>query len=196
MTVTYCSQVQGEGDLISRVRTLRQYLPTLMDKGGKVLIFANTIAGVGAAADALSTGVGSMPGMEVSRITSKLSPTDRARVLQDFKSGKTRVVVTTDVLARGVDVKGIKVVVNLEIPKKRSSSEPCPTTFQHRCGRTARAGAAGTVVTITNSEADTHALDQFLNQEHFRYTLVDLMDDPDQAGEQIEGALMDRDASA
>jgi ATP-dependent RNA helicase RhlE len=60
----------------------------------------------------------------------------RQRALEDFRSGRTRVLVATDVAARGIDVDGITHVFNFEIPNEAGM-------YVHRIGRTARAGAAG-----------------------------------------------------
>ena len=60
----------------------------------------------------------------------------RERALGDFRSGRTRVLVATDVASRGIDVDAISHVINFEIPDE-------PGVYIHRVGRTARAGAAG-----------------------------------------------------
>lgn len=61
--------------------------------------------------------------------------------MQRFKDNKFKVLVATDVAARGLDVKDIELVVNLEPPKEVE-------TYIHRSGRTARAGAKGTCITF------------------------------------------------
>lgn len=63
----------------------------------------------------------------------------RERALDEFRTGKTRVLVATDIAARGIDVKGISLVVNYDIPNE-------PESYVHRIGRTARAGAEGVAV--------------------------------------------------
>jgi len=63
----------------------------------------------------------------------------RERALEDFRSGKTRVLIATDIAARGIDVKGITLVVNYDIPNE-------PESYVHRIGRTARAGAEGIAI--------------------------------------------------
>ena len=60
----------------------------------------------------------------------------RLRALENFRTGKSRVLVATDIAARGIDVKGISLVVNYDIPNE-------PESYVHRIGRTARAGAEG-----------------------------------------------------
>ncbi|MFT3693671.1 MAG: DEAD/DEAH box helicase [Kofleriaceae bacterium] len=65
----------------------------------------------------------------------------RERALANFKSGRTRVLVATDIAARGIDIDDITHVVNFDVPE-------VPETYVHRIGRTARAGAAGMALTF------------------------------------------------
>jgi ATP-dependent RNA helicase RhlE len=68
----------------------------------------------------------------------------RERALASFKRGATRVVVATDIAARGIDVKDLPHVVNFDIPHE-------PETYVHRVGRTGRAGASGTAISLCGS---------------------------------------------
>eukprot|EP00769_Ergobibamus_cyprinoides_P000891 gnl/Ergobibamus_cyprinoides/190.p1 GENE.gnl/Ergobibamus_cyprinoides/190~~gnl/Ergobibamus_cyprinoides/190.p1 ORF type:complete len:420 (+),score=145.95 gnl/Ergobibamus_cyprinoides/190:116-1261(+) len=72
-----------------------------------------------------------------------LTQSQRTAALADFAAGGIRVIVCTDVAARGIDVDCIQCVVNLELPREAD-------TYIHRSGRTARAGRAGTVVTLVD----------------------------------------------
>jgi ATP-dependent RNA helicase RhlE len=69
----------------------------------------------------------------------------RQRALADFRNGRTRVLVATDIAARGIDVDGITHVINYEIPNM-------PESYVHRIGRTARAGASGTALSFCGPE--------------------------------------------
>ena len=60
----------------------------------------------------------------------------RERALADFRTGATRVLVATDIAARGIDVDGVTHVINYDLPN-------VPESYVHRIGRTARAGAGG-----------------------------------------------------
>src|SRR5262249_40898350 len=65
----------------------------------------------------------------------------RVRALEAFRSGQARILVATDIAARGIDVPGISHVINYELPNE-------PESYVHRIGRTARAGAAGAALSF------------------------------------------------
>jgi len=73
------------------------------------------------------------------------SQVQRTRAMQDFKTGRIRVLVATDIAARGIDVDDISHVINYDLPNE-------PESYVHRIGRTARAGARG--VAYSFCEAD------------------------------------------
>jgi len=76
-------------------------------------------------------------GVRADAIHGNKSQTNRTRALADFKSGHTKVLVATDIAARGIDIDNISHVINFELPN-------IPESYVHRIGRTARAGAEGT----------------------------------------------------
>jgi ATP-dependent RNA helicase RhlE len=73
------------------------------------------------------------------------SQSARDRALSEFKAGSLRVLVATDVAARGLDVDGISHVINYDMPHE-------PETYVHRVGRTARAGARGAALSFCSQE--------------------------------------------
>src|SRR5205823_13106631 len=73
------------------------------------------------------------------------SQNNRDRVLAAFRTGKVRILVATDIAARGIDVDGISHVVNYDLPN-------IPESYVHRIGRTARAGADGIAISFCDSE--------------------------------------------
>jgi ATP-dependent RNA helicase RhlE len=80
-------------------------------------------------------------GIHAGSIHSGRSQEDRIAALEGFRSGRTPVLVATDVAARGLDVTGISHVINFDVPHS-------PEDYIHRAGRTARAGATGDVITF------------------------------------------------
>ena len=73
----------------------------------------------------------------------------RTEALAKFKSGKTRVLVATDLAARGIDIEGLPLVINYELPRS-------PKDYIHRIGRTGRAGATGHAISLITPEEQHH----------------------------------------
>jgi ATP-dependent RNA helicase RhlE len=87
-------------------------------------------------------------GLDAVAIHSDRSQPERTRALEGFKAGEIRVLVATDVAARGLDIEDLPVVVNFELPWN-------PQDYIHRIGRTGRAGATGEAISlVTMDEAD------------------------------------------
>jgi ATP-dependent RNA helicase RhlE len=84
-------------------------------------------------------------GISADRIHGNRSQAQRTRALAEFKAGKIRVLVATDIAARGIDVEALGHVVNFDVPV-------VPEDYVHRVGRTARAGASGDAYTLASPE--------------------------------------------
>jgi ATP-dependent RNA helicase RhlE len=87
-------------------------------------------------------------GMPVARIHGNRSQSARTDALAGFKSGKYRVLVATDIVARGIDVEALEHVVNFDVPHQ-------PEDYIHRVGRTARADAVGEAYTLVSPEEES-----------------------------------------
>ncbi len=74
---------------------------------------------------------------------SDLEQGEREMILREFKSKQLRILIGTDILSRGIDVEGIQLVINYDVP-------PDPEDYVHRIGRTARADTTGTAITFVN----------------------------------------------
>jgi superfamily II DNA/RNA helicase len=108
-----------------------QLLDQLNATQGPVIVFARTQVRTDRVARYLES-----YGVKVNRIHGGRSQGQRKSALQAFKSGATRVLVATDIAARGIDVANIAHVINYDLPQQ-------PEDYIHRIGRTARAGASG-----------------------------------------------------
>jgi ATP-dependent RNA helicase RhlE len=106
----------------------------------RTLVFTRTKRG----ADKLARGL-SAAGIEAGAIHGNKSQPQRERALAGFKQGHPRVLVATDIAARGIDVDGVSHVVNYDLPHVAEA-------YVHRIGRTARAGAAGTAISLCDRE--------------------------------------------
>ena len=82
-------------------------------------------------------------GVKAKAIHSDLEQNERETILREFKNKQLSVLIGTDVLSRGIDVEGISLVVNFDVP-------PDPEDYIHRIGRTARAETTGTAITFIN----------------------------------------------
>jgi ATP-dependent RNA helicase RhlE len=105
-----------------------------------VLVFSRTKHGADRVAGQLE-----QQGIKTATLHSNRSQNQRLRALQDFKSGAVRVLVATDIAARGIDVDGISHVVNFDFPLH-------PEDYVHRIGRTGRAHAVGDAISFVSSE--------------------------------------------
>jgi ATP-dependent RNA helicase RhlE len=103
---------------------------------GRTLVFTRTKHGADRVHRHLETS-----GVRAAAIHGNKSQNARQRALGDFRNGHIRVLVATDIAARGIDVDGITHVVNFELPN-------VPESYVHRIGRTARAGADGVAISL------------------------------------------------
>jgi ATP-dependent RNA helicase RhlE len=84
-------------------------------------------------------------GIAAQAIHGNKSQSQRERVLAEFRTGKIRTLIATDIAARGIDVDGITHVINYDLPNE-------PESYVHRIGRTARAGATGIAISLCDAE--------------------------------------------
>ena len=110
------------------------------DEIARALVFTRTKR----RADRLARSL-SREGVEAAAIHGDKSQSTRVRTLEGFKRGRTRVLVATDVAARGIHVEDIDTVINFDIPNE-------PETYVHRVGRTGRAGASGTALSLCGAD--------------------------------------------
>jgi ATP-dependent RNA helicase RhlE len=106
----------------------------------QVLVFTRTKHGANRLAEQLAK-----DGLKTTAIHGNKSQAARTRALQDFKQGKVRVLVATDVASRGLDIDQLPYVVNFELPH-------VPEDYVHRIGRTGRAGNVGRAVSLVCGE--------------------------------------------
>ncbi|KAF9434302.1 RNA helicase required for poly(A+) mRNA export [Entomortierella beljakovae] len=89
-------------------------------------------------------------GHHVSFLHGRLSPEGRDTVMDNFRAGRSKVLVTTNVLARGIDVDRVNMVINYDLPVGKDNIAD-PTTYLHRIGRTGRFGRSGISVNFVHS---------------------------------------------
>ena len=148
----------------------RELLSLLIGKGNwrQVLVFARTKHG----ANRLATQLDS-DGLRAAAIHGNKSQGARTKALADFKAGKVRVLVATDIAARGLDIDRLPHVVNYELPH-------VPEDYVHRIGRTARAGLDGTAVSLVCIDEDKllRDIEKLLNTKIDRQVIAGFEPDP------------------
>ncbi|MEE4382882.1 MAG: DEAD/DEAH box helicase [Pseudomonadales bacterium] len=114
----------------------------LLEENGwdPVLVFTRTKHGANRLAQKLVKA-----GVEAEAIHGNKSQNARTRALEGFKDGRVRVLVATDIAARGLDIDGLPQVVNFELPN-------VPEDYVHRIGRTGRAGATGSALSLVSAD--------------------------------------------
>ncbi|MDR6848748.1 ATP-dependent RNA helicase RhlE [Sphingomonas sp. BE270] len=128
----------------------KQALLTILLRDEKVeraLVFTRTKHGADRVVKLLGAN-----GIVSNAIHGNKSQPQRERALAEFKSGKAKVLVATDIAARGIDVSGVSHVFNFELPN-------VPEQYVHRIGRTARAGASGTAISFVADDERTYLRD-------------------------------------
>lgn len=133
-------------------------LKSLIDKNteySSILIFSSTKRKVFDIVRALGGSKNNVKG-----ISSDLEQKEREEVLRSYKSKKTRVLVATDVLSRGIDIKDINLVINFDVPKQAED-------YVHRVGRTARAETTGVALTLINPDdmQKFHHIEKLIERE-------------------------------
>jgi ATP-dependent RNA helicase DDX19/DBP5 len=128
-------------------------------------------------------------GHAVAHLSGALEGADRDTVIDRFRNGEAKVLITTNVLARGIDVSSVTMVVNYDIPEMHSGHAD-PETYLHRIGRTGRFGRVGVAVTFISNKKQWEQLNEI--QAHF-HTQIDNLNrnDWDEVETTIKKAIKD-----
>jgi superfamily II DNA/RNA helicase len=134
-------EVNETSDIEHRVLVMEpqhrsQVFHRLVQGSGKSIVFVRTKVTAEALAQSLNDA-----GVPTARLHGDLNQAQRTRNLERFVKGAARVMIATDVAARGIHVDDVKLVIQLDLPEEYK-------TYLHRAGRTGRAGRSGTVVSL------------------------------------------------
>ncbi len=135
---------------------LRYYNPSLS------MIFCNTKQMVDEITEHLNQN-----GFDVDGLHGDMKQSQRTKVMNNFKSGKTSILVATDVAARGIDVNNIEYVFNYDIPQNTEY-------YVHRIGRTGRAGKTGTAITICSGRRQVSVLQNIARSVKSKIEIIDI----------------------
>ena len=140
---------------------------------GPVLLFTRTKHGAGKVTQTLRK-----RGNTAAEIHSDRSLGQRKEALSGFKSGRYRILVATDIAARGIDVSGIELVINYDLPDD-------PENYVHRIGRTGRAGQAGHAISLATPEQgrDVRNIERLIKMS------IVLSEHPDIPAERLSSAI-------
>ncbi len=137
---TTLAQIEQEIFIANKDVRLQLVDKLLNDNKGTVLIFSRTKHG----ATKIATAIRSM-GHSATEIHSNKSLPQRQAAMAGFKNGKFRILVATDIAARGIDVKDISLVINYDLPDNKDD-------YVHRIGRTGRAGKPGKAISFAGPD--------------------------------------------
>lgn len=111
--------------------------------------------------------------LDVAPMHSDLDQSKREEVMLNYKNGKVKILVATDIVARGIDIEDIALVINYDVPHD-------PEDYIHRIGRTARAAATGAAITFVNEEEQSkfYLIEKFIEREVRKRELPEGMEGP------------------
>lgn len=110
-------------------------------------------------------------------------PEERDKVIDEFRHGTTKVLVTTNVLSRGVDIAAVSTVINYDLPTGRFNMVD-PETYLHRIGRTGRFGRKGIAINFVYDDQTLSILKQL---EKYYSKTIEMVDDVEALSERIQG---------
>lgn len=117
-------------------------------------------------------------GHAVSSLHGNFEASDRDKAIDDFREGRSKVLITTNVLARGIDILQVNLVVNFDIPLDKDN-RPDPETYIHRIGRTGRFGRQGVSINFVHdrqSFTEMKEIETFVGREIVRVPADNLVD--------------------
>ena len=149
---------------------------------GKSIVFVGTVREADDVHNALSS-----QGYSCSLLHGKVENNERDATMESFRNGETNVLITTNVLARGVDVDDVCLVINYDVPIDRERG-PDYETYLHRIGRTGRFGRKGTAINLVSDQQSITTLAAI--EAHFatggREMIANAEPDPEALAELIE----------
>lgn len=152
---TTAAKVEQTMYLIAKDAKIKLLDKLLEENEGTVLIFSRTKFGSKRIAAAIRN-----MNHTAAEIHSNKSLAQRRNALQGFKNGQYRILVATDIAARGIDVKDISLVINYDLPDN-------PEDYVHRIGRTGRAGSSGSAVSFVEPErkSEVRRIERLIRKE-------------------------------
>ncbi|KAL5976611.1 DEAD-box ATP-dependent RNA helicase [Asimina triloba] len=149
-------------DELAKIDVIKEKIFELGEKWGQAMIFVRTRR----SADMLYKELENY-GYDCTCIHGAHRQDERDKMVKEFKEGLTKVLISTDLLARGFDQAQVNLVVNYDLPIKHESSEPDYEVYLHRVGRAGRFGRHGAVFNLLCTEREYAVMEKIEN--HFNH---------------------------
>ncbi|XP_003742144.1 DEAD-box helicase Dbp80 [Galendromus occidentalis] len=133
---------------------------------GQAVIFCHTKVAASTIARAMKE-----LGQSVSMLTGDLDMEERVQTIERFRSGIEKVMVTTNLCARGIDIEQVSLVVNFDLPVNEKG-DPDFETYLHRIGRTGRFGKTGVAINFVNPNSPRDMMNIKRIEEHFKRNII------------------------
>jgi superfamily II DNA/RNA helicase len=143
---------------------------TLMDlynllSASQVIIFCNEVKTVNGVKQQLEEN-----NFTITCLHSKMPQSERDSTMKDFRDGKTRILLTTDILARGIDIPQVNLVVNYDLPQNKE-------TYIHRIGRCGRFGKKGVSISMVKSEDQSDMKTLEMMKQKYKIAIKEMPND-------------------
>ncbi|XXG58794.1 hypothetical protein AAC387_Pa04g1005 [Persea americana] len=169
-------------DELAKIQVIKDKIFELGQKWGQCIIFVRTKNSATMLYNALEN-----YGYDCTSIHGNIEQALRDKMVKEFKDGLTKVLISTDLLARGFDQAQVNLVVNFDLPVKFKSPEPDYEVYLHRIGRAGRFGRKGAVFNLLCTEKDEKIMQEI--EKHFSHQTSMVRDW--QSNEAFEDALKD-----
>jgi len=116
---------------------------------GQVIIFCEKVSTAKELSDAMKYDGHAVSVLFGGKDALKMEHWERDQIINDFRDGTTRVLITTNVLSRGIDISKVNVVINFDVPINHDTRQPDTETYLHRIGRTGRFGRKGVGINLS-----------------------------------------------
>ncbi|XP_020082046.1 DEAD-box ATP-dependent RNA helicase 38-like [Ananas comosus] len=154
-------------DELAKVEVIKDKIFEFGQKIGQTIIFVRTRESTRTLHNSLVK-----EGYECTSIQGALKQEDRDRIIREFKEGYTKVLITTDLLARGFDQAQVNLVINYDLPIKYGTREPDYEVYLHRIGRAGRFGRKGAVFNLLCSDRDRRIMEEI--ERYFQHQIPEI----------------------
>ena len=147
-------KIKQETFEVTQDKKYSELINQLVERSGSILVFVKTKHGADKIVKRLKD-----DGHKADAIHGNLRQSKRDRVITGFRNGNTRILIATDVAARGIDISNVDAIINFDIPN-------VPETYVHRIGRTGRAGKSGIAFSFCSPDEDAylHQIEEILQK--------------------------------